>query len=159
MNNVRVAVVLFAGGMTAGLLTVYGLAANGAMLGTIFSVVQSYGLTGGLLAFIASHGPLELSAIFLSGGAGLRLAWAILRPGDHSRRVALRLGAAQAARVLMLVIPVLGIAGLIEGFLSPSGCAGSRQSRSGDRRGTDALGYIAFAGRASRRASSLTSPR
>ena len=148
VNNVRVAVVLFAGGMTAGLLTVSGLAANGAMLGTIFAVVQGYGLTGGLLAFIASHGPLELSAIFLSGGAGLRLAWAILRPGDRSRRDALRLGAAQAARVLMLVIPVLGIAGMIEGFLSPSGAPDAAKAAVGIVTGAVLWGYIAFAGRA-----------
>lgn len=158
VNNVRVAVVLFAGGMTAGLLTVYGLAANGAMLGTIFAVVQSYGLTGGLLAFIAGHGALELSAIFVSGGAGLRLAWAILRPGDRSRRDALRLGAAQAARVLMLVIPVLGIAGLIEGFLSPSGAPDAVKAVVGLVTGAMLWGYIAFAGRPIRRSARAVAP-
>src|ERR1700704_368877 len=81
VNNVRVAVVPFAGGLTAGALTIYALAANGAMLGTIFAVVQSYGLGGGLLAFIAGHGVLELSAIFLSGGAGFGPAWGSPRPG------------------------------------------------------------------------------
>lgn len=150
VNNVRVAVVLFAGGMTGGVLTVYALAANGAMLGTIFAVVQSYGLAGGLLAFIASHGPLELSATFLSGGAGLRLAWAILRPGDRSRRDALRLGAAAAIRVLMLVIPVLGIAGLIEGFLSPSGAPDAVKAAVGMITGGMLWAYIAVTGRARR---------
>ncbi|MDQ2952797.1 MAG: stage II sporulation protein M, partial [Chloroflexota bacterium] len=150
VNNVRVAVVLFAGGMTAGLLTVYALAVNGAMLGTIFAVVQSYGLGGGLLAFIAGHGVLELSAIFLSGGAGLRLAWTIVRPGERSRRDALRLGAAQAARTLMLVIPVLGIAGLIEGFLSPSGASDLLKAAVGLVTGALLWGYIAFAGRPAR---------
>jgi uncharacterized membrane protein SpoIIM required for sporulation len=149
VNNVRVAVVLFAGGMTAGVLTAYGLAANGAMLGTIFAVVQTYGLTGGLLAFIAGHGALELSAIFLSGGAGLRLAWAILRPGEHSRRDALRIGATQAARVIMLVIPVLGIAGLIEGFISPSGAPDLVKAMVGLVTGVLLWSYIAFGGRQS----------
>jgi uncharacterized membrane protein SpoIIM required for sporulation len=147
VNNVRVAVVAFAGGMTAGALTAYVLATNGAMLGTIFAVVGSYGLSGGLLAFIAAHGVLELSAIFLSGGAGLRLAWALLRPGDHTRRDALRLGAAQAARVLLLVIPVLGIAGLIEGFVSPSGASTGVKAAVGLGTGALLWGYIAFAGR------------
>src|SRR5207253_10946628 len=91
VNNVRVAVVAFAGGLTAGVLTLYVLIGNGALLGTIFAVVQGYGMTGGLLAFTAAHGPLEMSAIVLSGGAGLRLAWAILRPGERSRRDAPRL--------------------------------------------------------------------
>ena len=156
VNNVRVAIVLFAGGMTAGVLTVYGLAANGAMLGTIFAVVQGYGLGGGLLAFIAGHGPLELSAVFLSGGAGLRLAWAILRPGERSRRDSLRLGAAQAARTLMLVIPVLGIAGLIEGFLSPSAASDVVKAAVGMITGVLLWGYIAFAGRSTRASRSMS---
>ena len=153
VNNVRVAVVMFAGGMTAGILTVYGLAGNGAMLGTIFAVVQGYGLTGGLLAFIAGHGVLELSAIFLSGGAGLRLAWAILRPGERSRRDALRLAAAQAARTVMLVIFVLGIAGLIEGFISPSDAPDLAKALVGLVTGALLWGYIAFAGRTTTAAS------
>lgn len=148
VNNVRVAVVAFAGGMTAGLLTLYVLATNGAMLGTIFAVVQGYGLTGGLLAFIAGHGVLELSAIFLSGGAGLRLAWAILQPGEHGRMDALRIGASQAARVMLLVIPVLGVAGLLEGFLSPSGAPDAVKAAVGIGTGALLWGYIALAGRA-----------
>ncbi len=147
VNNVRVAVVLFAGGLTAGALTLYGLASNGAMLGTIFAVVQTYGLAGGLLAFIAGHGVLELSAIFLSGGAGLRLAWAIVRPGERSRRDALRLGSAQASRVMLLVIPVLGIAGLIEGFLSPSGASDAVKAAVGLVTGAVLWGYIVLVGR------------
>jgi len=147
VNNVRVAVVLFAGGLTAGALTLYGLASNGAMLGTIFAVVQTYGLAGGLLAFIAGHGVLELSAIFLSGGAGLRLAWAIVRPGERSRRDALRLGSAQASRVMLLVIPVLGIAGLIEGFLSPSGASDAVKAAVGLVTGAMLWGYIVLVGR------------
>jgi uncharacterized membrane protein SpoIIM required for sporulation len=147
VNNVRVAIVLFAGGLTAGALTIYALAANGAMLGTTFAVVQQYGLAGGLLAFITGHGVLELSAIFLSGGAGLRLAWAILRPGERSRRDALRLGSAQASRVMLLVIPVLGVAGLIEAFLSPSGAGDAVKAVVGILTGAALWGYVLFAGR------------
>jgi uncharacterized membrane protein SpoIIM required for sporulation len=150
VNNVRVAIVLFAGGLTAGALTIYALAANGAMLGTTFAVVQAYGLGGGLLAFIAGHGVLELSAIFLSGGAGLRLAWAILRPGERSRRDALRLGAAQASRVMMLVIPVLGVAGLIEGFVSPSDTGDAVKAGVGVVTGAMLWGYVLFVGRQAR---------
>src|SRR5213083_2602283 len=96
------------------------LVANGALLGTVLAVVQGYGLSGGLLTFTAAHGPLEISCIVLSGGAGLRLAWALLRPGDRSRRDALRLAGAQAIRVMLLIIPALGVAGILEAFLTPS---------------------------------------
>ena len=53
MRNTRASV----GGMTAGALTVYVLATNGALLGTIFAVVQGYGLAGGLLTFITPFKP------------------------------------------------------------------------------------------------------
>jgi uncharacterized membrane protein SpoIIM required for sporulation len=134
-------------GVTLGILTVYVLVTNGSMLGTIFAVVQGYGLSGGLLAFIAGHGVLELSAIFLSGGAGLRLAWALIRPGDRTRGDALRLGAGQATRVMLLVIPVLGVAGLIEGFLSPSGASDWVKAAVGIATGGLLWGYILLVGR------------
>jgi uncharacterized membrane protein SpoIIM required for sporulation len=147
VNNVRVAVTAFVGGLTAGALTLYILASNGALLGTIFAVVQSYGLSGGLLEFIASHGFLELSSIFLAGGAGLSLAWAILRPGERSRRDALRLAGAQSTRVILLVIFALGIAGLIEGFLSPSDAPTIVKVSVGVVTGALLWGYILYFGR------------
>ena len=120
VNNVRVSVVALGGGMTAGLLTLYVLITNGADLGTVFAILQQAGASAFLLTFILAHGFLELSAIFLSGGAGLRLAWAMLRPGERSRRDALRLAGAQATRVMLLVTVTLGCAGLIEAFVSPT---------------------------------------
>lgn len=120
LNNVRVAVVAFAGGMTAGILTVYVLVANGVSLGTTFAVLQHYGGAGSLLTFVLGHGFLELSAIFLAGGAGLRLAWAILRPGERTRGDALRLASAQAMRVVLVVVATLGVAGILEAFVSPT---------------------------------------
>src|SRR3989441_183058 len=147
VNNVRVAVVAFAGGLTAGVLTLYVLIGNGALLGTIFAVVQGYGMTGGLLAFTAAHGPLEMSAIVLSGGAGLRLAWAILRPGERSRRDALRLAGAQAVRVMLLVTPALGVAGILEGFLSPSNAPLGLKIMAGFTAFGLLWGYVVFAGR------------
>ena len=154
VNNVRVALVAFAGGLTAGALTLYVLVANGAFLGTVLAVVQGYGLSGGLLAFTAAHGPLELSCIILSGGAGLRLAWALLRPGDRSRRDALRLAGAQAIRVMLLVVPALGVAGLLEGFLSPSGAPLALKISVGLVASVALWSYIALVGRSFKRSAS-----
>jgi uncharacterized membrane protein SpoIIM required for sporulation len=151
VNNVRVALVAFAGGLTAGALTLYVLVANGAFLGTVLAVVQGYGLSGGLLAFTAAHGPLELSCIILSGGAGLRLAWALVRPGDRTRRDALRLAGAQAVRVMLLVVPALGVAGLLEGFLSPSGAPLTLKITVGLLAGFALWSYIALVGRSFKR--------
>jgi uncharacterized membrane protein SpoIIM required for sporulation len=154
VNNVRVAVMAFAGGLTGGALTLYLLVANGAFLGTILAVVQGYGLSGGLLAFTAAHGPLELSCIVLSGGAGLRLAWAVLRPEERSRRDALRLAGAQAVRVMLLVVPALGVAGILEGFLSPSGASLALKVTVGLIAGLALWSYIALGGRSFKRSAS-----
>jgi len=154
VNNVRVAIIAFAGGLTAGALTLYVLVGNGAFLGTVLSVVQGYGLSGGLLAFTAAHGPLEISCIVLSGGAGLRLAWAILRPGDRSRRDALRLAGAQATRVMLLIIPALGVAGVLEAFLSPSAAPLALKITVGVIAALALWSYIAFVGRPARKSAS-----
>ena len=119
-NNIYVSMLAFAGGMTLGALTGFVLVNNGASLGTTFAVLQRHGGADSLATFIVAHGFLELSAIVLSGGAGLRLAWAILRPGEFSRIDALRLAGAQAFRVVLLVIATLAVAGVIEAFISPS---------------------------------------
>jgi uncharacterized membrane protein SpoIIM required for sporulation len=151
VNNVRVAIAAFAGGLTAGALTLYLLVGNGALLGTVFAVVQTYGMSGGLVGFIAAHGPLEISCIVLSGGAGLRLAWALVRPGERSRRDALRLAGAQAIRVMLLVVPALGVAGLIEAFLSPSDAPLAAKITIGVIAALLLWGYIGLMGRPARR--------
>ena len=154
VNNVRVTIIAFAGGLTAGALTVYVLIGNGAFLGTVLSVVHGYGLSGGLLAFTAAHGPLEISCIVLSGGAGLRLGWAILRPGDRSRRDALRLAGAQAIRVMLLIIPALGVAGVLEAFLSPSAAPLALKITVGVIAALALWSYIALVGRSAKKSAS-----
>jgi uncharacterized membrane protein SpoIIM required for sporulation len=119
-NNIQVAIMAFAGGMLMGLLTVYVLVLNGIHLGAIFGIVTGYGLGFDLLAFVSSHGVIELSVICLSGGAGFMLADAIIRPGMLTRGEALRLASQRAVRLLLGGASLLVIAGLIEGFLSPS---------------------------------------
>jgi uncharacterized membrane protein SpoIIM required for sporulation len=151
VNNVRVATIAFAGGLTAGLLTVYILVQNGALLGTVFAVLQSAGLSWTLLTFISGHGVLELSAIVLAGAAGLRFAWAILQPGERTRGTALRLAGTQALRMLLLVIVMLGCAGLIEVYVSPSTAAAALKVAVGLASGTIVLGYVLFADRLLRR--------
>lgn len=119
-NNIFVSFFAFAGGATAGAFTVLVLVDNGLQLGAIFAATQSAGLAPGLLTFISGHGFVELSVIFISGGAGLRLASAFLSPGDLSRSDALRLRGAQALRIVLFCVPCLAVAGVIEGFISPS---------------------------------------
>ena len=72
-NNIRVSILAFVLGITFGFGTAMVLCNNGLMLGTILGACHTYGMADRLLAFIAPHGVLELSAIFISGGAGLLL--------------------------------------------------------------------------------------
>lgn len=119
-NNIRVCIMAFAGGMMAGFLTVWALLSNGLAIGTGFGVFANYGAAGYLGTFVAGHGVLELTAIFISGGAGLRLAHALLAPGDRTRLDALVLDGRIAMRMMGAVVFLLGIAGSIEGLLSTS---------------------------------------
>ena len=147
VNNVRIAIVAFAGGLTAGLLTIYVLVANGALLGTVFAVLQGLGLSWTLLTFITAHGVLELSAIVLSGAAGLRFAWAMLQPGEYTRATALRRAGTEAIRILLLVIVMLGCAGLIEVYVSPTTAPVVVKAAVGFGSGAIVLGYVLFADR------------
>src|SRR2546423_9373295 len=79
VNNVQIAIAAFAGGLTAGALTLYLLVANGAFLGTELAHGQGYGLSGGLPTSIAAHGTIVISWIGLSGRGVLRLPGALLR--------------------------------------------------------------------------------
>ncbi len=119
-NNIQVMFLTFAGSMTAGLLTAGVMISNGLSLGAIFGLLQAHGLSAGLGEFIVAHGVIELSVIFLAGGAGLYMADGLLRPGLLSRREALVQHGAVAVQAILGSVPLLVIAGLIEGFISPS---------------------------------------
>jgi uncharacterized membrane protein SpoIIM required for sporulation len=73
-----------------------------------------------LWSFVCPHGSLELPAIFIAGGAGLRLASGMLFPGLYSRRDSIARAGREAVRLVAGIIPMLVIAGTIEGFFSPS---------------------------------------
>lgn len=119
-NNLTVTFAAFAGGITAGLFTVYLLFQNGLLLGVISTACTQHGMGLALWSFVAAHGALELPAIVLAGAAGLRIAGGIVVPGLLRRREALVLAATEAVQLLAGTIPMLVVAGIIEGFLSPS---------------------------------------
>lgn len=119
-NNLSVAFMMFAGGVSAGIMTAMLSVFNGIMLGVIGSACWMSGMSIKLWSFVAPHGVLELPAIFIAGGAGLRLGYGLLFPGFLPRRDALVVAGAEAVRLLLGVIPLLLIAGAVEGFFSPT---------------------------------------
>jgi len=119
-NNIQVSLAAVAGGITGGLLTTYAMLLNGIMIGTIGTLVGQNNLAFPFWAFVFPHGALELPAIFLAGGAGFLLAKALLFPGQYRRVDALKIYGIQAAQLVFGIVPMLVIAGIIEGFFSPN---------------------------------------
>ncbi len=119
-NNMSVAFITFASGITAGVFTVYMMLFNGVMMGVIGTACWLNGMSLPFWSFVAAHGVLELPAIFIAGGAGFRIARGLLFPGLLSRRDSLAQAGGEAVRLLLGTVPVLIVAGCIEGFISPS---------------------------------------
>lgn len=119
-NNLTVSFAAFAGGLVAGIGTVYMILFNGLLLGVIAVACARAGMTVAFWSFVAPHGALELPAIVIAGGAGLLLAKGLLVPGPQSRLDSLASAAAVAIRLVLGVVPLLFVAGMIEGFVSPS---------------------------------------
>jgi uncharacterized membrane protein SpoIIM required for sporulation len=119
-NNIQVSFLAFGSGITGGIFTFYILVNNGLMLGGLLGLTSQYGVGWDLANFVIGHGVIELSVIFMAGGSGLMIGWAILRPGLMRRRDALALAARKAVWLLSGAAPMLVVAGIIEGFISPS---------------------------------------
>lgn len=118
-NNIRVCILSFVLGISYGIGTVFVLFSNGLHIGTTLGLCKVYGMADRLLAFVAPHGVLELSAIFISGGSGLLLGRALLFPGRYKRLDAFRMVAKDAGGLFGGCVPLLLVAGMIEGFISP----------------------------------------
>src|SRR5712664_3828931 len=119
-NNLSVAFSAFAMGISAGIGTIWMMALNGLLIGVIGAATWKAGMALQLWSFVAPHGVLELPAIFIAGGSGLEIARGLLFPGFLPRKISLAQAGSRAAQLLMGTIPMLVVAGLIEGFFSPS---------------------------------------
>ncbi len=159
-NNIRVTFLAFAGGILFGAFTLYVLAMNGILLGGVAGAAQHFGFADNLWGFVAAHGTVELSVIFIAGGAGIQLGWSIFRPGLLTRRAALVIAARRAAQLLFGCVPLLVIAGLIEGFISPSNLPLAFKLLVSIGSGILLYGYLILAGRprASRRPAEAVFP-
>jgi uncharacterized membrane protein SpoIIM required for sporulation len=106
-NNIQVAITAFAVGIAACVGTAGILAFNGA----------NVGVAGGLFL---PHGLLELTAVIIAGGAGLRLGWTLIDPGDRPRVEALTEEGRRSVVVVLGLVGAFAVAGLIEGFVTGS---------------------------------------
>ncbi len=146
-NNIRVTFYAFALGAVVGLGTLYVLAFNGAMFGAILELTYRAGFGNDLLSFVIGHGVIELSCIFIAGGAGLLIGTALLMPGDLSRADALKSRGLEAVRLIVGCIPLLVLAGIIEGFISPAPINPAIKFGIGGITGVALYSYLFLAGR------------
>jgi uncharacterized membrane protein SpoIIM required for sporulation len=117
-NNIGIAFQCFAGGIFVGLGSLFFLAYNGVVAGSLAGYLTARGHGETFYSFVITHGAFELTAIVLAGAAGLRLGHALLSPGRRTRRAALELAAAEAAVLVYGVVAMLLIAAGIEAFWS-----------------------------------------
>jgi uncharacterized membrane protein SpoIIM required for sporulation len=147
-NNIRVTFYAFALGAIFGLGTLYVLAFNGASFGAVLALCYRAGFGNDLLlGFVISHGVIELTCIFIAGGAGLLIGTALLMPGNLSRGDALKSRGIDAVRLIVGCIPLLVVAGIIEGFISPQPIPSAIKIGIGIITGITLYGYLFLAGR------------
>jgi uncharacterized membrane protein SpoIIM required for sporulation len=118
-HNIQVTIYTFAFGATAGIGTLFYLAFNGANIASVLALCYRAGFGNDLVTFMVAHGVIELSCIFIAGGAGLLIGSALLMPGDLTRADALKTRGMEAVRLMVGVAILLVVAGTIEGFISP----------------------------------------
>jgi uncharacterized membrane protein SpoIIM required for sporulation len=148
-NNIVVTIRVFAMGALFGVGAVYNLAFEGARLGSIFAACYKLNPPFGnsLASFVVGHGVIELSTIMFCAGAGMMIGYAIINPGDLTRRQALKKKGMEAAKIVTGCAFLLVIAGTIEGFLSPSGLPAAIKIGTGLGTGIAMYSYLLLAGR------------
>jgi len=117
-NNVGVAFQCVAGGLFAGLGTLFFLAYNGAFSGALAGYLTERGLSETFFSFVVTHSAFELTAIVLSGAAGLRIGHALLAPGRRTRLQSLVQASRESAVLLYGVTAMLFVAAGVEAFWS-----------------------------------------
>lgn len=139
-NNVRVAVLAFAGGILACVPTAFVLITNGANVGVAGGLFAAAGEAPRFFGLILPHGLLELTAVAIAGGAGLALGWSWLVPGDRLRVDALAEEGRRAVVVVLGLVAAFAGAGLIEGFVT------GRPWSTALRLGIGVVAWVAFGG-------------
>jgi uncharacterized membrane protein SpoIIM required for sporulation len=117
-NNVGVAFQCFASGLAVGLGSIFALVYNGALAGGIAGYLTERGLSATFYSFVVTHAAFELTAIVLSGAAGLKLGHALLAPGRRTRRQSLVQAAKECVVILYGVTAMLVVAAAFEAFWS-----------------------------------------
>lgn len=120
-NNAWVAAVAFSLGILLGLPTIWVLFQNAANVGIAGGLMAAHGKLGLFFGLITPHGLLELTAIFVAAGVGLRIGWTVIDPGHRRRTDALAEEGRAAVAVVLGLVAVFAVAGFTEAYVTPSG--------------------------------------
>lgn len=147
-NNIRVSFLAFAWGALLGVGSLYVLMMNGVSIGGVVGACYrgNSDFANDLLTFMVGHGVIELSAIFMAGGAGMMIGYAFINPGNLTRGQALKKKGMDAAKIVIGCACLLVVAGIIEGFLSPSGLPAGVKVATGVLTGIVMYSYLILTG-------------
>ncbi len=148
-HNIRVSLMAFALGAFLCIGSLLLLAFNGLHFGAVMAICYKVdiGFGNALATFVVGHGIIETFCIYLAGGAGMMIGYAIINPGDLSRIDALKKSGLESVRIVIGCACVLILAGLIEGFLSPSNLPAWVKITTGLSTFTALMVYLGLAGR------------
>lgn len=148
-NNIFVTFRVFAMGAFFGIGALYALIFEGARFGSVFAICYQVSPDFGnaLASFVVGHGVIELSCIFFCGGAGMKIGYSILAPGELSRGEALKKSGIEAVKIVVGTAFLLVIAGTIEGFISPAPISPIFKIAVGVLSGLAMYSYFFFVGR------------
>ncbi|MEM1033284.1 MAG: stage II sporulation protein M [Myxococcota bacterium] len=146
-NNIGIAFRCFATGILFCLGSVFFLVYNGLMIGTVTGFVGASGYAENILTFMCGHAPFELTAILISGGAGLQMGWSLVATDGLTRIGSLRRAAPDLARLIIGAAFMLLIAAFIEGFWSPSSVPAPVKWAVSAVLSAGVAAYLLFAGR------------
>jgi uncharacterized membrane protein SpoIIM required for sporulation len=120
-NNAWLAAGCLVLGVLLGIPVILILVVNAVNVGVAAGLMAAAGRLDIFFGLITPHGLLELTALFVAAGTGLRLGWTVIDPGGLTRAEALARQGRAVGAVAMGLVLVLLISGVIEAFVTPSG--------------------------------------
>ena len=147
MNNIGIAFQCFATGIFFGLGSIYYLIYNGVFIGVIAAYICSKGAAANFIGFISTHSSFEITAIFISGAAGLKMGYSMIKTNGLSRIESLKKSGTEVIILVLGAASFLFIAAMIEGFWSPSGVSNQVKYFTGFITLTIVILYLSLMGR------------
>lgn len=151
-NNAWVAAVAFTFGILLGIPTIWVLFQNAVHVGIAGGLMAAHGKLDLFFGLITPHGLLELTAIFVAGGVGLRIGWMVIDPGERRRSDAIAEEGRASVAVVFGLVCVFAVAGFTEGYVTPSGLPTWARIAWGVALEVLFLGYVLILGRRAVRA-------